>query len=275
MINRKNIESKIRIIFVALCCPALLYSQEADTLGVVSEIITETDTVGIVTEVVETKTSFQKAREIAEITLPSLMVVYGVVSIENGALKELDSSTGNELSEDHLLLYHKIDDYMQYSPAAAAFVMNLAGVKSKHKLGEMALLYALSNGVMGGVVYPLKNTVERKRPDSFRQNSFPSGHTATAFAAAEFLHQEYGEQSPWISAGGFTMATLIGFSRVFNNRHWVSDVVAGAGIGILSTKLVYWGYPYLKKMVLPGNDRAIVFPAYENGNVEIYFSLYF
>ena len=63
------------------------------------------------------------------------------------------------------------------------------------------------------------------------------------------------------------MGALIGLSRIFNDRHWVSDVVAGGGIGILSTKAVYGVYPYLKKCVL---KEALVFPTYQNGNLGVY-----
>ena len=45
--------------------------------------------------------------------------------------------------------------------------------------------------------------------------------------------------SPWISVGGYVVATTVGVSRILNNRHWISDVLAGAGIGILSVEFGY------------------------------------
>ena len=77
------------------------------------------------------------------------------------------------------------------------------------------------------------------RPDGSTYNSFPSGHTATAFVGAEFMHQELGWHSPWYSFAGYTMATATGILRIANNRHWLGDVIAGAGIGMLTTKLSY------------------------------------
>ena len=71
-------------------------------------------------------------------------------------------------------------------------------------------------------------------------NSFPSGHTYMAFAGAELLRKEYGSDYPWRAIAGYTIATLVGLMRVRNNRHWVGDVLAGAGLGILTTDLVYW-----------------------------------
>ena len=70
---------------------------------------------------------------------------------------------------------------------------------------------------------------------------FLSGHTAFAFAAATILHKEYGQtRSPLYSIAGYSLATITGVGRVLNNRHWVSDVLVGAGIGIVSTDLGYF-----------------------------------
>ncbi len=93
---------------------------------------------------------------------------------------------------------------------------------------------------MAGLVNGIKYTASEERPDGSTSNSFPSGHTATAFMAATILHKEYGlTRSLWYSVGGYTVATGIAAFRVMNNRHWVSDVLTGAGIGILSTELGY------------------------------------
>lgn len=77
------------------------------------------------------------------------------------------------------------------------------------------------------------------RPDSSSANSFPSGHTAQAFLAATFFTKEYGNKYPWISVGMYTLSTGIGVMRILNNKHWISDVLAGAGIGMLSVELSY------------------------------------
>jgi hypothetical protein len=78
------------------------------------------------------------------------------------------------------------------------------------------------------------------RPDGSTANSWPSGHTATSFVGATILHKEYGlTRSPWYSVAGYGVATATGVMRVLNNRHWISDVMSGAGIGILSAELGY------------------------------------
>lgn len=90
-----------------------------------------------------------------------------------------------------------------------------------------------------------------QRPDGSAFNSFPSGHTATAFVGAEVLRREYWHVSPWIGITGYAVAAGTGFLRMYNNRHWLTDVLAGAGIGILSVEIAYWLYPTLSKAIFP------------------------
>lgn len=134
----------------------------------------------------------------------------------------------------------EFDNYLQYAPLAAVFGMKLAGVEGRSTWGEMLTADVISAATMAGIVNGLKYTVKRKRPDSSKRNSFPSGHTATAFMAATMLYKEYGEISPWIGVGAYTSSTLVAVGRMMNNRHWMSDVLAGAGIGIMSTELGYF-----------------------------------
>jgi hypothetical protein len=210
-----------------------------------------------------------KVYRAAGVVIPVGMITYGVISFESDWAQNLDLDTRYELHEDNYLYPNQIDNYLQYFPAAATFGLKAFGVESKSNWADMVIMYALSNAIETGVVYTTKTFTERQRPDGSSFNSFPSGHTATAFVAAEFLNQEYKDKSIWISVGGYSVASLIGFSRIFNNRHWVSDVVAGAGIGMLSTKIVYWTYPYVKKAVIGKNKetQTLVFPTYNNGNV--------
>ena len=134
--------------------------------------------------------------------------------------------------------YH-YDDYLQYAPAAAMYIMKLAGVSSRSRWGNMLVADAFSVGITTSLVNGIKYSVKRLRPDKSASNSFPSGHTATAFLTASLFHKEYGHISPWLSATAYTCASTVGLTRVLNNRHYVSDVLAGAGIGILSAELGY------------------------------------
>lgn len=135
----------------------------------------------------------------------------------------------------------EIDNYTQFAPYLMVVGLKAAGVKGRSDWPRMMTSALLSNVVMAAAVNATKYSVKEMRPDNSTRNSFPSGHTATAFVAATVLHKEYGlTRSPWYSIGGYAVATATGVMRVLNNRHWISDVMAGAGIGILSTELGYF-----------------------------------
>ncbi len=88
------------------------------------------------------------------------------------------------------------------------------------------------------MVQPLKIITNEKRPNlSFSNNSFPSGHTATCFMGAAILHQELKPFYPAASFGGYGFGLLTATLRLFNNKHWFSDVVSGAAIGFMAAKL--------------------------------------
>lgn len=132
------------------------------------------------------------------------------------------------------------DDWLQYAPAAAMLGLKAAGVKGRSSWGRMLTSDAFSAGLMAIAVNSLKYSCRVMRPDGSQRNSFPSGHTATAFMTATMLHKEYGHRSPWYSIIGYAAATATGVTRQLNNRHWMSDVMVGAGIGILATEFGYY-----------------------------------
>ncbi len=132
-----------------------------------------------------------------------------------------------------------VDDYLQYAPAALMLGLKAAGVESRSSWGRMLSSDAISIALVTLSVNALKLSVDVERPDSHANNSFPSGHTATAFMTATMLHKEYGAKSYWYSVGGYSVATATGLMRVVNDRHWISDVLVGAGIGIIATEVGY------------------------------------
>lgn len=81
-----------------------------------------------------------------------------------------------------------------------------------------------------------------RNPDGSKaNNSFPSGHTTVAFAAATVYALEY-KSKPIVPIFAYTAATLVGISRITENKHWLTDVVAGAALGYLSGRLVVNNY---------------------------------
>ena len=133
-----------------------------------------------------------------------------------------------------------LDDYLQYTPLAATYIMKAFGVKGRSKWRRLVVSNVFSAAIMAGMVNVIKYSTKEIRPDGSSADAFPSGHTATAFMAATILHKEYGmTRSPWYSVGGYAIASATGLMRVLNNRHWISDVLVGAGVGIFSVDFGY------------------------------------
>ena len=165
-----------------------------------------------------------------------------------------------------------VDDYLQYVPLGAVYGLSMLGADAKHGYVDRTLEFATSYVALGLMVNAIKYTVREPRPDGSARNSFPSGHTATTFMGAELVRIEYGDDSPWYSVGAYTIAAAVGVLRVYNERHWFTDVFAGAGIGILSARIGYWLLPYTRKAMyrLTGCD-AFVYPAisYEGASLGV------
>lgn len=174
--------------------------------------------------------------------IPTALISYGIITRKSKSLQQLDHSTHNEVSE-HLKVPIHIDDYSQFAPAVAIYGLDFMGIKAKHNFRDRTIIMATSYLVMGATVQTMKNTIPVLRPDGSNDKSFPSGHTATAFVGAHILFKEYKDASPWIGIAGYAVATGTGVLRVLNKKHWVSDVVTGAGIGILSAEVSYLALP--------------------------------
>jgi hypothetical protein len=145
--------------------------------------------------------------------------------------------------------YTRADDYIQYAPGVVSLGLASAGVKGTHRLGDQVILALLSNVIAQGVTQSLKRIVSYPRPNGEDSHSFPSGHTTTAFANATILHEEYGQRSVFYSIGGYGAAATVGTMRILNNKHWLADVLMGAGIGIGATKVLYISYPWMQQTV--------------------------
>lgn len=166
------------------------------------------------------------------------MTYIGVPLIVGGLIVKREDDHFRGLRNEYLPRFNRhLDDYMQYAPAAVMLGMKVAGVQSRSSWGRMLVSDAFSALLMGGVVNTLKQTTNVERPDGSNKHSFPSGHTATAFMTATMFTKEYGHKSPWVGVGAYSVATATGLMRMANNKHWLSDVLTGAGIGILSTEV--------------------------------------
>ncbi|MEY4834200.1 MAG: hypothetical protein RI980_315 [Bacteroidota bacterium] len=199
--------------------------------------------------------------------LPSFLIGYGILATDNGQLEFFNTELKGEVKE-HIDYTTSIDDFSQYTPLASVFILDVAGIPSKNKLKDKTIIASTAYLIMGISVTSIKKISHVLRPDGSGYNSFPSGHTATAFMGAELLFQEYKDVSYWYGISGYFVAAGTGAFRMINNRHWLSDVAAGAGIGILSTKLSYWLFPRINKIFTKNSEtrnNKISFLPYYNG----------
>jgi membrane-associated phospholipid phosphatase len=148
-----------------------------------------------------------------------------------------------DFMEKNLPYGGRIDDYLQYTPLVSVYLLNALQFNGKNNFGNRTAIAAKSFLLNGLITDNLKSGVNEKRPGG-GIHSFPSGHTSKAFTFAHFMHKEYGEKSLWFSIAAYSCAATVGYMRVAKSAHWVSDVLAGAGIGILSTELVYLTHQY-------------------------------
>jgi PAP2 superfamily len=195
------------------------------------------------------------------VKIPSILIGMGVYACASDDI--INRYEIQEERNEHLPNFHTTaDNYIMYAPIVAVYGLNLAGIKGKHDFKNRTLLLVKSEAIMFALSYSLKRLTNVRRPDGTDQKSFASGHTAQAFATATFMAKEYADQSIWYAVGAYGMATTVGAMRILNNRHWVSDVLAGAGIGILSTNIAYLTHRYKWKNK---PTQLTIIPAYTTG----------
>lgn len=235
-------------IFISLFCASGLFAQQVSLRDSLQEKSTE---------IISKKPFFQRDGVQMAIAPTLLFAASAATWGERENIREIRNRYIPNFSVHY-------DDYLQYAPVVAVYGLKLAGVKGRNKIGRATLSYAASMLIMGVLVNSIKYTAKVERPDGSSNNSFPSGHTANAFTSATFLHKEYGLVNPLYSIGAYSMATFTGLGRNLNNRHWISDVLAGAGIGILSVEL---GYFFIDKFYKnKGDNLGILSDIEGNGN---------
>lgn len=163
-------------------------------------------------------------------------------------------------------------DIMQFTPMALPWVMKLAGQPTRSDWKRMAVSQALSTALMAAAVYPMKERIHSRRPEGIDDHSFPSGHTAIAFMGATMVAEELGWRSPWYSIGAYTVATGVALERVIDKHHFPTDIMAGAGIGILATRLGYYLSDLMfnseelsRRLTIMGQNRNFSYLSLETG----------
>ncbi len=193
------------------------------------------------------------------LAVPTLFITYGLICENENGFPSSDA-VKNWRDKNYSSFQTKADDYLVFVPAAMVYGFDMLKVKSEHDLVNQTIIFAKTSLLTMAMVYSLKYTTHVSRPDGSDNQSFPSAHTAMAFAYATVLDKEF--KNPWISIAGYSLATATGAMRILNDKHWFSDVVVGAGIGILSTKLVY--LTHQNKYTYKGKNNSSILPIIGN-----------
>lgn len=191
--------------------------------------------------------------------LPITLIVAG--SIYNGTQSEknVQVDVRNRVGNTY---HNKADDYIQYIPFAQVYIGDIVGFEAKNHWFDQTKNMVFSSVGTGIIVHSFKLLIGKKRPDGSSNNSFPSGHTSNTFVGATALYQEFKGSTPLYAYSGFLISGTTGGLRVMNNRHWVSDVVVGAGVAILVTNLVYHFEPLKNWNPFKNSKNVSFYPDY-------------
>ncbi|HEY2582866.1 MAG TPA: phosphatase PAP2 family protein, partial [Mucilaginibacter sp.] len=255
MVN-KILNGKRRIVFFFFCLISLEANAQKIGDTIKKDLLTAPDTV---------KRLHSKPWALVP---PVALITYGALSFVVHPIRQLDYNINDNVEKYHPNFHTTAESYFQFAPIAMVYGLNLIGVEGKNRFIDRTALLGLSTGFMGLSTYITKVSTHRLRPNEADYLSFPSAHTATAFMAAEFLAQEYSDKSPVYTVVGYTFAFTTGIFRIYNRDHWFSDVVAGAGFGMLSTKAAYLVYPYIRNKLTHTDKqgrKTMVMPTYQDG----------
>ena len=165
----------------------------------------------------------------------------------------LDRLIHRHVLANHPFFKTSADDVLKWLPFGVVFFADILGKKTTSGWKRQVLIAGASAAIKYLISDNLKKITHEHRPAPYTgSHSFPSGHACTAFSTAEVLHSELKDSLPWLSYSGYVTATAVAVIRVMKNRHWLQDVVAGAAIGIISTKLAY---ALVNKLASPRRNR--------------------
>ncbi|MCC7331141.1 MAG: phosphatase PAP2 family protein [Flavobacteriales bacterium] len=205
------------------------------------------------------------------IILPAAFIVGGVALNGSTLEKKLAIDVRNTVGNDYQF---KIDDYIQYLPMVEIYAADAFSVASKNNWKNQTKYLALSQLTTALIVHTIKFGLKKERPDH-TANSFPSGHTSQSIVGATVLFHEFKDEKPLLAYSGYIFVATTGAFRIINNRHWLSDVVFGAGVGLLMTNIVYHLEPLKKLSFSNKKNEMSFFPYYNGSETMICYSLRF
>lgn len=205
--------------------------------------------------------------------LPAALLTVGAVGTAIDGMNDFHLFTRKDS-----VSFVNADNYLEWGMLGWVFLCDLMG-KEKHSFVDQVFLLGIAEGINGGTLQLLKRTIDLRRPNG-ADLSFPSGHTANAFLGAHLAFKEFKDSSPVLAYSGYAAALFVAGSRVYKNKHWVADVVAGAGIGILSVELSYLIYfpirnAIVRNMNLKASQNLVLAPMINEKGGGVYFSFRF
>jgi membrane-associated phospholipid phosphatase len=180
------------------------------------------------------------------IIVPSALLAYGWLKPVIPAIENLDNQIMENVRTNHPDFNTKVDDYLQWVPSASIYAMDAFKVKTKHTFIEHLAIDAGSIIITGGAGFIMRKISGNMEVYNSTGSRFPSGHTANAFRGAEIVFQELKDRHRVLSYSGYLVASAVGILRIYNKEHYLTEVLAGAGLGILSTKLTYLAFDKVK-----------------------------
>jgi len=199
--------------------------------------------------------------------VPASLIGVGLLVNNSNFERTIENDLRDKVGNDYEF---QIDDYILFVPVVQMYAADIFGMKAKNHWFDQTKNLVISNIIATGISELLKSTITKTRPDG-DAHSFPSGHTTIAFTNAAVLQNEFQEYSPVFAYSGYAFAATTGVFRMLNNRHYLSDVLVGAGIGIFVTQMVYHFEPFKDFNPFKKSKDISFFPQYKENTYGFYF----
>ena len=180
----------------------------------------------------------------------SSLGILGLGGAAAGLAHQADENLANASAESGAAGHTRFGDvfgngWVQGGAAVATYVVGrLQHQPRVTHVGSDLIRAQVLNGLL---TTTLKVAVDRTRPTG-SGHAFPSGHTSATFASAAVLHGHFGWK---VGVPSYVVASFVGWSRVWDGQHWLSDVVFGAAVGLAAGHTVTRGHRARDWMVVP------------------------
>lgn len=225
-------------------------------------------------ELVDKKAGPQNTRNtlLKRSILPVSMITAGIIAYNSQFEKDLRYDIRAKVGNG---FQFQIDDYFQVVPIAEMYLANALRIEAKNHWFDQTKYLLISNAISSIITIGLKKNTQKTRPDNSTKDSFPSGHTSFSFTNASVLMHEFKDSAPLLAYSGYFFSTTTSTFRMLNDRHWISDILVGAGIGILVTELVYYIEPLKNFNPFKKNKNINFVPMIDQNSKGFYFSYSF